>query len=301
MLQESFIGDRRETLPTPWVAGGPGFSIYLIHAYHGKITSGGINMKHPAPPLTAWQLTAGEGEVAVGDGAWQALPLGQWVLLPLVPRRQRLHETAHLRSLRWRFEGPLPEDFRNPIVCNAEESVRLTPPAERVIRLVERQFGQGVDRLRLPERLNEDSLTARIALARSLLQWAQAWSEVLQAHTGQFRPHHEVDPRIEDVYHRLHSAPLELRLEEATLARDAGLSRAHFKRLFQAAYGESAREVRERVRTRAATTLLRESDQPIKSVASTVGFASHAAFTQWFTRTVGLPPQQFRETLHYEA
>ena len=97
--------------------------------------------------------------------------------------------------------------------------------------------------------------------------------------------------RARDVIDRTPAAPLDV----AALASVACMSTAHFIRSFKAAFGETPHRYRQRRRLERAMRLLRETQQPVTSIAFAVGWASVGSFTTTFTRVVGVPPTTFRE------
>jgi len=79
------------------------------------------------------------------------------------------------------------------------------------------------------------------------------------------------------------------------LAREAGLSRAHFSELFRAAYGVTFSEHLRRVRLNTATTLLRTTSLNATQVAHRAGFASVTHFHRAFKDHTGRTPKRYRE------
>jgi AraC-like DNA-binding protein len=80
----------------------------------------------------------------------------------------------------------------------------------------------------------------------------------------------------------------------ATLAAEAGLSRAPFARRFAALLGQPPLTYLTWWRMTTAARLLRESDQPLTAVAARVGYASEFAFSAAFKRRYGVAPGRFR-------
>jgi len=87
----------------------------------------------------------------------------------------------------------------------------------------------------------------------------------------------------------------------ADLAREAGLSRWHFSRLFRAARGNGVGKFIEQERMRAAARLLQTTDEPVSGVAKRCGYAEAAYFCRVFRRTYGLSPGAFRRSGMYGA
>ncbi len=85
-------------------------------------------------------------------------------------------------------------------------------------------------------------------------------------------------------------------IDVGMLARAAGLSRAHFVRLFTAAVGQPPSDYILDKRMERATRLLLATDAPIKEVARVSGFADANYFSKAFRRLQKRSPGAFRRT-----
>jgi AraC-like DNA-binding protein len=81
------------------------------------------------------------------------------------------------------------------------------------------------------------------------------------------------------------------------LAAAAGLSRAHFSRMFTRTFGESPRSYLQTRRLERAAALLRYTDRSVADIAIMVGLQSVGSFTTTFGRVYGLPPAAYRASL----
>ncbi|WP_197374757.1 helix-turn-helix transcriptional regulator [Mycolicibacterium baixiangningiae] len=81
------------------------------------------------------------------------------------------------------------------------------------------------------------------------------------------------------------------------LASAAGLSRAHFSRMFTRTFGESPREYLQSRRLERAAALLRHTDRSVADICTMVGLRSVGSFTTSFARVYGLPPAAYRASL----
>ncbi len=81
------------------------------------------------------------------------------------------------------------------------------------------------------------------------------------------------------------------------LATAAGLSRAHFSRMFSRTFGESPRAYLQTRRLERAASLLRHTERSVADVCVMVGLQSVGSFTTAFTRTYGLPPAAYRASM----
>jgi len=78
------------------------------------------------------------------------------------------------------------------------------------------------------------------------------------------------------------------------LADVAGLSKFHFARSFEAAYGETPIRYLTRRRIERAQDLLRSANLTVTEVCMLVGFASLGSFSSRFTQLVGESPAAYR-------
>ena len=92
---------------------------------------------------------------------------------------------------------------------------------------------------------------------------------------------------------RLQSQP-EAETSLGALARDSGLSKFHFSRLFKKSTGLGFAKARLEARLAKARRLLMESDLSVAALAGDCGFRNAAHFSTVFKRSEGLSPLQFR-------
>lgn len=85
-------------------------------------------------------------------------------------------------------------------------------------------------------------------------------------------------------------------LAVATLARCCDLSADHFARRFRARFGRSPSTYIQERRIAVAAERLRTTNDPLDSVAASVGFANRFHFTRVFTRVLGVAPGAWRRT-----
>jgi AraC-like DNA-binding protein len=96
--------------------------------------------------------------------------------------------------------------------------------------------------------------------------------------------------RARDVMHAQHAERLTL----AGLAREAGVSRYHFLRLFRDAFGATPHEYLTRVRLGRAKKLLAGDSHSVTDVCLDVGFSSLGSFSTLFAERFGCPPSAWR-------
>lgn len=81
------------------------------------------------------------------------------------------------------------------------------------------------------------------------------------------------------------------------MAREAGLSRAHFSARFRDAFGESPHQYLLSRRLERAAFLLRMTDWSVARICVGVGLSSVGSFTTSFRRMYGKTPLEYRRSL----
>jgi AraC-like DNA-binding protein len=97
--------------------------------------------------------------------------------------------------------------------------------------------------------------------------------------------------RARDHIDRNYCEPLDLE----NLAAVAGVSKYHFARSFEAAYGETPIRYLTRRRIERAQDLLRVANLTVTEVCMAVGFASLGSFSTRFSQLVGESPTAYRD------
>lgn len=83
-------------------------------------------------------------------------------------------------------------------------------------------------------------------------------------------------------------------LRVADLAREAGLSRAHFTREFAKAFGASPHQYLKARRLERAAAMLRNTDRSVTEICHAVGLSSVGSFITAFGQTYGASPADYR-------
>lgn len=78
------------------------------------------------------------------------------------------------------------------------------------------------------------------------------------------------------------------------IAREAGISRFHFIRRFDALFGATPHQIRMRERLEKAKLLLAAGEQSVTEVCMEVGMSSVGSFSDWFQREVGAAPSEYK-------
>jgi AraC-like DNA-binding protein len=102
------------------------------------------------------------------------------------------------------------------------------------------------------------------------------------------------DPAVAEALRAIHGHP-ERPWTVQSLAARAGLSRAPFARRFTETVGSPPLTYLTWWRMTTAALLLRESDRPLRAVATRTGYLSEFAFAKAFKREFGVSPGRYRE------
>jgi len=103
------------------------------------------------------------------------------------------------------------------------------------------------------------------------------------------------DPATTAALHAMHRDPARP-WTVATLAAEAGLSRAPFARRFTALLGQPPMSYLTWWRMTTAARLLQETDAPLSAIADRIGYASEFAFANAFKRQYGTAPGRYRRS-----
>lgn len=87
-------------------------------------------------------------------------------------------------------------------------------------------------------------------------------------------------------------------IELDLIARDAGLSRPHFYKLFRQQTGITPNLFLNTLRMEQAIRNLAESDQSVTDIGFDLGFSSQSGFTRFFRSNVGMAPTEYRRVAH---
>lgn len=79
-----------------------------------------------------------------------------------------------------------------------------------------------------------------------------------------------------------------------TVARDVGLSRPHFYKLFRQNIGVTPNIYLNTIRLERSIERLTTSEDPVTAIGLDLGFASQASFTRFFSNNIGIAPTDYR-------
>ena len=103
--------------------------------------------------------------------------------------------------------------------------------------------------------------------------------------------------RARDHLDRHYREPLDL----DAVAAVARVSKYHFVRCFESAYGETPMRYLTRRRIERAQDLLRSANLSVTEICMAVGFSSLGSFSSRFTAVVGMSPTAYRDRWAYST
>ena len=86
--------------------------------------------------------------------------------------------------------------------------------------------------------------------------------------------------------------------EMEQFAREAGLSRPHFFKLFKKQMGVTPTVYQNTLRSEQAIEDLLTTDKSVTEIGYDLGFSSQASFTRFFSSNVGISPSEYRRVSH---
>lgn len=87
-------------------------------------------------------------------------------------------------------------------------------------------------------------------------------------------------------------------VEMRHLAREVGLSRPHFFKLFKKQMGVTPNVYLNTLRSEQAIDALLNTPKSVTDIAHDLGFSSQASFTRFFASNVGIAPSEYRRVAH---
>lgn len=120
--------------------------------------------------------------------------------------------------------------------------------------------------------------------------------------TPQVCPFEQHGPRFSDFRVRksakLMSQRLGSEIELDDIAREAGLSRPHFYRLFKTQTGLTPNLFLNTLRMEKAIESLTETGNSVADISFDLGFSSQSSFSRFFAANVGMAPSDYRRVAH---
>ncbi|MEM1058473.1 MAG: helix-turn-helix transcriptional regulator [Verrucomicrobiota bacterium] len=275
----------------------------FVYAYEGAVDPGALAMRQSHPPLTAWLVRRGRVRVARAQARALTADPGQWLLLPPRSREHTMEPGTRLLSVRFELEQAGGTAWLRP-----GRELRLDAAKCPELEAAGRALIDATERLWLPSPRRDQFLTVRPAgppgrHLRHLLTWSaafQAWTtQFLEAVLSRGWKVNQPDeatgalPLAQEHLRCRGFAPGPPRL--AVIARAAGVSVSHLKRLFAEELGTPPLRWWDQLRLEEARRRLYDGADPVKRIAYELGFHSPAHFSAWFRRRASITPLRYRQ------
>ena len=169
-----------------------------------------------------------------------------------------------------------------------EKVVQVTPAARRLVEnfVIEMWWADEVNAERMEELL--------FNLIISVIERSAGWRDI--AGLLRARPPAAMDARIRRAI-ALMREDLGRELDVGALARQTGLSRAHFFALFQQSTQVTPLVYANVLRFESAVRRLSQGDEPIGDVAHELGFSAPSHFSRFFRQHLGITPGDYRRVV----
>jgi AraC-like DNA-binding protein len=259
--------------PRPWIENFPACPALNQHRF---MHVGIMDTTAPTRIVRTKQTTTyflacfgGRGNVLI-DGRWRLCGAGFASLLPA----HTLNAFEALPGVRWKFCWAC---FQQPSgqrpIANA-----ASPVMARFDTLPLRAAIEGL--------IHECSDAAEPTLI-------QHWADLIHGYVLRFARPMQRDDRLHLLWERV-AANLDDRWTLARLAREAGYSNEHLRRLCRRQLGRSPMHQVTYLRMHRAAELLATSPRTIEAIAVEVGYRSPFVFSNAFTKWIGWRPSEYR-------
>ena len=123
-----------------------------------------------------------------------------------------------------------------------------------------------------------------------------AFRKIVQNNRELHRQH--IDQLASQVVRQIEQSYADSDLSPTRIADSLGMSSAYLGRIFRESMQTSISQYLNQTRIRRAEELLRETEQPVETVAGLVGFSNPKYFYVVFKNITGQTPLQFRKAVH---
>jgi AraC-like DNA-binding protein len=211
----------------------------------------------------------GKGKVLI-DGRWRVCNAGFASLLPA----HTLNAFEALKGVKWKF-------------CWAcyQQPLEQRPIADMTSPVMAR-FEAGPLRSAIEGLLDECKDVAEPTMI-------QHWADLIQAYVRRFAKPMQEDDRLRLLWDRV-VANLSDHWTLPQLAREAGYSNEHLRRLCRRQLGRSPMHQVMYLRMRRAAELLASSPLTMEAIAAQVGYQNPFVFSNAFTKWIGWRPSEYR-------
>lgn len=266
----------------------------LLWSYLGPVHPNGVDKHSVSQNLYGWLLLKGTC-TCTSSGRSVVAKTGQWMFPPFGPRHQKFSPEARIISVSFLLHGPGGRslfDHGAGIVATASEHPGLEKAARRGVSVIERKFPDASNQLFM----KMATLPQHWELQAVFMDWLKAYTEAMEAEGAPPAWPELPSQRLGDAVLKVERHPFSQAFRESEIARAAGVSVPHLRRLFIKQLGKSPKERFEERRAKAAEQLVRETEKPLKAISVELGFSSPAHFSRWFSQRFKASPREARSS-----
>ncbi len=265
------------------------FNLYWAYEYQifDKDLDLGFHSQHS---YSAFWVRKGSITIRKGNKRIQATT-GEWVFLP--PEKLSLQIKLNTKyiyigfSISWVGQGTLVSPLQNS-VWKTEQQAILEEKALRLCQSI-------VDREQVKYYLYEKGIPMRSHFEFRCLfyEWVRIWLNLAEERNMSWSYIREMDERLVPIADYLKTMPVGETLDIDRLAKERGLSRPQFFRLFRKQYGTTPKQYRDQFKLQLAVQELQTTRKDIKGIATAFGY-DQTQFGIWIKKHTGKTPLQVR-------
>ena len=266
----------------------------LLWSYLGPVHPNGVDKHSVSQNLFGWLILRGTCTCKSHRGDVTA-KTGQWMFPPFGPRHQKFSPEARIISVSFQLHGPGGRslfDHGSGVIIPGSDQPALEKAARKVVAVIEREFPDASNQLFL----KMATLPQHWELQAAFMDWLKVYTAAMES--AEVLPTWPELPsgRFADAVQKVERHPFGQPFREAEIARHAGLSVPHLRRLFIKQIGKSPKERFEERRAKAAQSLVTDSEKPLKAISVELGFSSAAHFSRWFSQRFKASPRKTRSS-----
>lgn len=265
----------------------------LLWVYEGPVAEPSLSVESDhRHGYWVWLLRRGGVHVRMGGDSCAA-HAGQWLVSPRRVVEQRFTPDAVILSVHFRCQWPDGEDFfhgREGIIFESSQFPDLERSATSLKRVIHRHFPD----VRVQYLQQTIEFPVFIQFQQRFLQWLAEFYHVMLAQNQSLVHVGEGDERVWRAVRILRECALNQPFPAEHLQRETSLGRAHLDRIFSETLGLSTRDYWQQLRQEYALQGLSTRTLSIKEIGYHLGFKQPCHFTIWFSRRLGLSPQEYR-------
>ncbi len=240
---------------------------------------------------TAFYISSGQLNIRKGNKSI-AVHSGEWIFIPpgRIAKQMKIHSQYTYIGffMSWTGQGNLVSPLQNQIWKLGKHPIL----EEKTVRLCQSVAEKEKTEYYLYEK--EISMKSHFEFRCLFDDWVRIWLGMAEEKKMGWSYIREVDERLVPIASHLKTMPTDIGLDINRLAREAGLSRPQFFRLFQKQYGTTPKAYRDQFRLRHAIQQLLNSKKEIKEIASLFGYNT-PQFDTWIKRHTHKTPSLIRK------